>query len=342
MTRKEFSDSKNRQTAGAILAQPGENPLTGGAPRDDTLFVVWAEGPCNAKFNNSPHPSFLRNHFPPVPFRQLARDMTQASSSPTDPLALVGRHCLFILEEMGRIALFLAHAFAKMFALPLRAGEVLQQVHFIGLKSLFIVSLTALFTGMVLGLQGYYTLVKFGGEAALGTVVALSVIRELGPVLTALMVTGRAGSSMAAEIGIMRISEQIDALDTMDIDPVHFLASPRLAASIISFPLLTAIFDVVGIIGGYLTGVVLLGVNSGIYLGRMEAAVGMEDVSGGFIKAATFGIIVATVCCYQGYMTHTRREGFGARGVSYSTTTAVVMSAVLIFAFDYVLTSVLL
>ncbi|MCX8036384.1 MAG: MlaE family lipid ABC transporter permease subunit, partial [Candidatus Sumerlaeia bacterium] len=244
--------------------------------------------------------------------------MTQAPSIRTAPLAFVGHHCLFIVGEMGRIALFFAHAFVKMFAWPLRAGEVLQQVHFIGLKSLFIICLTALFTGMVLGLQGYYTLVKFGGEAGLGTAVALSVIRELGPVLTALMVTGRAGSSMAAEIGIMRISEQIDALDTMDIDPVHFLASPRLAASIISFPLLTAIFDVVGIIGGYLTGVVLLGVNSGIYLGRMEAAVVMEDVSGGFIKAVTFGIIVATICCYQGYMTHTRREGFGARGVSYS------------------------
>jgi phospholipid/cholesterol/gamma-HCH transport system permease protein len=258
------------------------------------------------------------------------------------PPAVVGRYTLHLLCEMGRIALFFGAGALRMLVPPVRPRRLLAQIHFIGTKSLFIVSLTALFTGMVLGLQGYYTLVKVGSESVLGLMVALSLIRELGPVLTALMITGRAGSSMAAEIGIMRISEQIDALDTMDIEPVRFLVSPRMAASLVSFPILTAVFDVVGIIGGYLTGVLLLGINSGTYIGRMEAGVQMEDITGGFIKSIVFALIVATICCYQGYSTHRREAGFGARGVSFATTTAVVMSSVLILAVDYVLTSFLM
>ena len=261
--------------------------------------------------------------------------------SPLCP-AFYGRAFLHILGEMGRMSLFFASAFVKMFTPSPGLGRTLEQVHFIGTKSLFVVGLTGLFTGMVLGIQLYYTLTKFGSETVLGLAVALSLIRELGPVLTALMITGRAGSSMAAELGIMRISEQIDALDTMDIDPIRFLVSPRLAASIICFPLLTAVFDVLGIIGGYLTGVILLGTNAGTYLWRMEAGVAAKDIYGGFTKSLVFAIIVCIVCCYQGYMTHRNREGFGARGVSLSTTTAVVMSSVLILVFDYVLTSFLL
>jgi phospholipid/cholesterol/gamma-HCH transport system permease protein len=260
----------------------------------------------------------------------------------TSPIASIGRICLGTVREMGKIALFLLHALFKIFIPPLKVLRILQQVHFIGMKSLFVVALTGLFTGMVLGLQGYYTLVRVGSETLVGMVVALSLIRELGPVMTALMVTGRAGSSMAAEIGIMRISEQIDALDTMDIDPIRFLVTPRLAAAIICFPLLTAVFDVVGIIGGYMTGVMLLGINSGTYLSRMEGGVLMQDVTGGFIKSFVFALIVATICCYQGYTTHERKEGFGARGVSLATTAAVVMSSVLILITDYVLTSFLL
>jgi phospholipid/cholesterol/gamma-HCH transport system permease protein len=243
---------------------------------------------------------------------------------------------------MGAFAVFFLSAFFKIFLPPIKWTRILQQVHFIGMKSLFVVGLTGLFTGMVLGLQGYYTLVKYGSETALGSAVALSLIRELGPVLTALMVTGRAGSSMAAEIGIMRISEQIDALDTMDIDPVKFLVSPRLAASIISFPLLTAVFDVIGILGGYATGVLLLGINSGTYVSRMEWAVLMKDVSGGFIKSFVFAMIVAGICCYEGFTTHERTEEFGARGVSWATTAAVVTSSVLVLISDYVLTSFML
>jgi phospholipid/cholesterol/gamma-HCH transport system permease protein len=156
------------------------------------------------------------------------------------------------------------------------------------------------------------------------------------------MVTARAGSAMAAEIGIMRISEQIDALDTMDIHPIRFLVSPRVAAALISFPLLTALCDVIGILGGYLTGSVLLGVNPALYFFRVESSVVMRDVSGGLIKSVVFALIVTTICCYQGYFTHLRAGGFGAKGVGQATTSAVVISCVLILLFDYVLTSLLL
>jgi len=156
------------------------------------------------------------------------------------------------------------------------------------------------------------------------------------------MVIGRAGSAMAAEIGIMRISEQIDALETMNINPVRFLFSPRLAAALISFPMLTALFDVIGIIGGYVTGSFLLGINSGIYFSRVESSVLMEDVSGGFIKSIIFAIVVVTICSSQGYYTHTRSNGFGAKGVSLSTTSAVVISSVLVLLTDYILTSFLI
>ena len=210
------------------------------------------------------------------------------------------------------------------------------------MKSLMVICLTGAFTGMVLGLQGYYTLVKFGSEGLLGAAVALSLIREMGPVLAAIMVIARAGSAIAAEIGIMRISEQIDALETMDIDPIRFLISPRLAAALISFPLLTAIFDVVGIFGGYLTGSLLLGIDEGIYFSRVESSVEMTDINGGFIKSLVFAVVVTGICTFSGFFTHERRDGFGAKGVSLSTTSAVVTSCVLILVTDYILTSFLL
>jgi phospholipid/cholesterol/gamma-HCH transport system permease protein len=156
------------------------------------------------------------------------------------------------------------------------------------------------------------------------------------------MIIGRAGSAMAAEIGIMRISEQIDALETMDINPLRFLISPRIAAALVSFPLLTALFDVIGIFGGYLTGSMLLGVDPGIYLNRVESSVVMKDITGGFYKSLAFAIVVVTICCFQGYYTHTRSEGFGAKGVSLSTTSAVVTSCVLVLIVDYVMTSFLI
>jgi phospholipid/cholesterol/gamma-HCH transport system permease protein len=258
------------------------------------------------------------------------------------PFAYIGRRTIHFTREVGRIALFFSNGMLLIFSYPFQVLKTVQQIYFIGLKSLLVICLTGAFTGMVLGLQGYYTLVQFGSEGLLGAAVALSLIRELGPVLAAIMVIGRAGSSMAAEIGIMRISEQIDALETMDIHPIRFLVSPRIAASIISFPILTAIFDTVGILGGYLTGSLLLGIKPGIYFARVESSVLFSDVTGGFIKSIVFAVVVATICCYKGFYTHRGSEGHGAKGVSLSTTSAVVISCILVLITDYILTTFLM
>jgi phospholipid/cholesterol/gamma-HCH transport system permease protein len=254
----------------------------------------------------------------------------------------LGRLFVSIINELGALTIFSLKAMILVFSYPFQITKTIHQVFFVGVKSILVIIIVAVFTGMVLGLQGYYTLVKFGSEGLLGAAVAMTLIRELGPVLTAIMIIGRAGSSMAAEIGIMRISEQIDCLDTMDIDPVRYLISPRIAAALISFPLLTAIFDVIGIIGGWLTGVVLLNLNTGIYFHRIESSVALHDVTGGFIKAFAFALVVSIMCCYQGYFTHTRPGGFGAKGVSLATTSAVVMSCIIVLAADYALTSFML
>lgn len=259
-----------------------------------------------------------------------------------NPLSAIGRRAISVNLEMGRMVIFLLRGFLHIFSLPFQISKIIHQVYFIGMKSVFVICLTGAFAGMVLGLQGYYTLVKFGSEGLLGAAVALTLIRELGPVLTAIMIVARAGSAMAAEIGIMRISEQIDALETMDINPIRFMISPRIAAGLISFPFLTAIFDVVGIFGGYVTGSLLLGISPGIYLARVESSVVMGDITGGFIKSIVFAIVVITICCFQGFYTHTRAKGYGAEGVSYSTTNAVVFSCVMVLVADYVLTSFLL
>lgn len=258
------------------------------------------------------------------------------------PLVSLGRSSLGFIQRLGDMTLFCGQGVLHIFSFPLQIGKTIKQVYFIGAKSMFVIALVGLFTGMVIGLQGYYTLVKFGSKGLLGAAVALSLIRELGPVLTAIMLIARAGSAMAAEIGVMRISEQIDALDTMDINPIRYLISPKIAAGLISFPLLTAFFDVMGIIGGYITGVMLLDINAGSYFYRIEMAVKMVDVSGGFIKALVFGLMATTICCYEGYTTHRRSQGFGAVGVGMSTTMAVVLSCVIVLVADYILTSFLL
>jgi phospholipid/cholesterol/gamma-HCH transport system permease protein len=267
---------------------------------------------------------------------------TRMTTYPILFLNQLGRSFIRFLHELGVLASFTCKSSILIFQYPFQGAKVIQQTFFIGAKSVSVILLVAVFTGMVLGLQGYHTLVKFGAEGLLGAAVALSLIRELGPVLTAIMIIARAGSSMAAEIGIMRISEQIDALDTMDINPLRFLVSPRIAASLISFPLLTAIFDTVGILGGWFSGVLLLHLNSGAYFYRMQSSLGMEDIAGGFIKAVVFGLVVSVVCCYQGYFTHLRPGGFGAKGVSLATTRGVVLSCVLVLVVDYVLTTFLL
>lgn len=249
----------------------------------------------------------------------------------------LGSLTLSLLQEMGKMLNFILYAFYRILRSPGKPVHIFKQIHFIGARSFFVIFLTASFTGMVLGLQGYYTLAKFGSEGMLGSAVALSLIRELGPVLSALMVTGRAGSAIAAEIGIMRITEQIDALETMALEPFKYLVSPKILAAVISVPLLCAIFDVVGIYGGYVVGVKLLGVNPGAYFHEMEKSVEWKDVYSGIIKSVSFGVIIAWVCCYKGYY-----AGHGAEGVSRATTSAVVMSSVLVLVWDYFLTSVLL
>jgi phospholipid/cholesterol/gamma-HCH transport system permease protein len=224
-----------------------------------------------------------------------------------------------------------------VFIPPLKLHRVIRQVHFIGARSLLVIALTGTFTGMVLALQGYYTLTRFGSEAYLGPAVAISLITELGPVLAALMVTGRAGSALAAEIGIMRITEQIDALEVMALHPIRYLVVPNIVAAVIALPLLAAMFSVIGIYGGYLVGVELLGVNSGTYFGNMQDFVGLVDVLNGLYKSLSFGLLIALLCCFKGYHT-----GYGAEGVSKATTEAVVLSSVTVLVVDYFLNSVLL
>lgn len=248
-----------------------------------------------------------------------------------------GEITIRLLESCGRLLIFFTTGVIHIFILPVQFAKIIDHTWFIGVKSFFVIVLTGIFTGMVLGLQGYYSLVKFGSEAGLGAAVALTLVRELGPVLTAIMVTARAGSAMAAEIGVMRISEQIDALKTMHINPVRFLFTPRLIASVISFPLLTSLFNVIGILGGYLSGSILIGINQYDYMDTVIKNVDMEDINGGFLKSLVFSLIVTTLCCYRGYYTHLY-SGFGARSVSLSTTNAVVQSCIFILISDYIIT----
>lgn len=249
----------------------------------------------------------------------------------------LGSWFLSTLRRMGHMFIFLIHSIYFIFIPPFKINLLLRQIRFFGNKSMLVILLTGSFTGMVLALQLFYILRKFGSEALLGPGIALSLIRELGPVLSALMVTGRAGSALTAEIGMMRISEQIDALTAMALNPIRYLIVPNIVAAIIVFPLLVAIFDIIGIYGGYVVGVEILGISSGTYFSLMEDYVNMEDIMVGLYKSLSFGVIVSWVCCYKGFYT-----GYGAKGVSKSTTEAVVLSSILILVWDYVLGSVLL
>jgi len=251
------------------------------------------------------------------------------------PLDALGRSALSIVDALGRFGTFLIQALAAILTPPFKLRAFADRINFIGYRSLLIILLTGAFTGMVLGLQIYITLSRFGSEAFLGPAVALSLIRELGPVLAALMVTGRAGSALTAEIGIMRITEQIDALTVMALNPMRYLVAPSILAGVVTFPLMTALFDVIGIFGGYLVGVELLGLSQGTYFGEMQTFVDLDDIMLGFWKSISFGIIVTWVCTYKGF-----HVGHGAEGVARGTTQAVVMSSVLILVWDYFFGSV--
>ena len=241
--------------------------------------------------------------------------------------------------RLGRMGIFLGKSFIYLLTSPLKFKLLLKQIDFIGYQSLPIIFLTGAFTGMVLAFQGFLSLSRVGSEAFLGPLVGVALITEMGPVISALMVTGRAGSSITAEIGIMRNSEQIDAMKLMGLNPFRYLVVPNLLAMIICLPLLAAIFDVVGIYGGYLIGGKLLGLSSGTYFGEMAAQVDYKDILNGLFKSLNFGVIIAWVCCFKGYYTGIF-TGQGAKGVSQSTTQAVVMACVLILVWDYFLTSI--
>lgn len=258
-------------------------------------------------------------------------------------IAVLGNYGRYLLVDLGRMGVYLFSALIGIFRRPFRFRELVKQLNFIGTGSVAVIFFTALASGMVLGLQGYYSLNKFGAEGALGSAVSLTLIMELGPILTALMVTGRAGSAVCAEIGIMRISEQIDALECMAIDPFRYLISPKFLAALISVPLLTAMFDIVGIFGGYVSGVLLMGVNPGAFYSGMERSVTNHDINLGVIKSFVFALLLIWICTGRGYFVQSiRGAGFGAESVSRVTTQAVVFSSIAILIFDYLLTAILL
>jgi phospholipid/cholesterol/gamma-HCH transport system permease protein len=249
-------------------------------------------------------------------------------------ITVVGEGVTRYIKEMGRIFLLLLDTIRWSFYPPFRLDLFFQQMEKVGVRSGLVVILTGAFTGMVLALQSFHATRQFGAETLVGVTVALSMFRELGPVLTSFMVTGRAGSAMAAEIGTMKVTEQLDALLAMAVNPIKFLIVPRVLASIVVLPLLTIIADFVGIVGGYFMGVTILGINAGAYVANMERYVKLDDIYHGLIKSAVFGLILSIIGCYKGYST----EG-GAEGVGKATTESVVLAAVLILMANYLLTA---
>ncbi|MDX8408530.1 MAG: MlaE family lipid ABC transporter permease subunit [Mariprofundales bacterium] len=250
---------------------------------------------------------------------------------------LLGRSMLGATARIGDGAMLCSRAFGHLFTPPWQGAQFVLQLYAIGVGSLIIIAITGAFTGMVLALQGYYTLAKFGSESLLGSAVALSIIRELGPVLGALMMTGRAGSSITAEIGIMRVTEQVDALEMMAVNPVRRIILPRIIATLIALPLLIAMFDVVGLFAGYLVGVDLLGVNAGAYVGETIAKVTMHDLVTGWVKSSVFGLLIGCICTFMGFRAVATTEG-----VATATTRAVVVASVSILIADYIITSLFL
>jgi phospholipid/cholesterol/gamma-HCH transport system permease protein len=248
----------------------------------------------------------------------------------------VGTGVLSYIDEAGAGLLLLKNILRGLFKRPFPLRLTLEQMEEVGVRSLPVVAITAIFTGAVLALQTYSGFKRFGAEGMVGTVVALSMTRELGPVLASIMVAGRVGSSMAAELGTMKVTEQIDALITMATDPVHYLVVPRFIAAFIMLPFLVVFADLLGIIGGYIVAVNILGASSTTYINRTLQYLEFTDVSVGIVKAAVFGMIIALVGCHMGFDT----EG-GAEGVGRATTRAVVAASILILIFNYFLTALL-
>jgi phospholipid/cholesterol/gamma-HCH transport system permease protein len=251
-------------------------------------------------------------------------------------LASIGAAALGFMAVTGRIVAFALTALVTGLSPPFYLRVILRQMLEIGYFSLPVVGLTAIFTGMVLALQSYTGFSRFSAESAIATVVVLSVTRELGPVIAGLMVAGRVGAAMAAEIGTMRVTDQIDALTTLSTDPLRYLVMPRLLAGLVTLPLLVVVADVIGVFGGYLVSIYKFGFNPVTYLDRTQQYLEASDVISGLVKAAVFGFIVALMGCYHGY--HSRG---GAQGVGQATTYAVVSASILILVFDYGITQAL-
>jgi phospholipid/cholesterol/gamma-HCH transport system permease protein len=248
----------------------------------------------------------------------------------------LGATILGMIEFTGELAIFAGTGILFIFRPPFYPRLIGRAFMEIGYFSLPVVALTALFTGMVLALQSYTGFSRFGAESAIASVVVLSVTRELGPVLAGLMVAGRAGAAMAAELGTMRVTDQIDALSTLSTEPMGYLVAPRLLAGTIALPLLVLLADILGVLGGFLVSTQKLGFSSGTYLVSTFTNLKTDDVVSGLIKAAVFGFIIALMGCFNGY----RSKG-GAEGVGTATTSAVVSASILILALDYILTQVL-
>lgn len=250
-----------------------------------------------------------------------------------NPLAAIGRLFLSFLVTIGDLSLFTSRALVQGVRGPYYPRMILRQMVDIGYYSLPVVGLTAIFTGMVLALQSHTGFSRFEAESAVATIVVLSMTRELGPVLAGLMVAGRVGASMAAEIGTMRVTEQIDALTTLSTDPFKYLVWPRLIGGFLMLPILVLVADVIGVFGGYIVGIYKLGFSAQEYVKRTLEFLETEDVVSGLVKAAVFGFLVALMGCYQGY-----NSRGGAQGVGAATTKAVVSASILILTANYIVT----
>ena len=249
----------------------------------------------------------------------------------------LGAWTLEQIRHVGRLALFSIQLFKELPAALGRFWLIVQQIHFIGNYSLLIIAVSGLFVGFVLALQGYYILVSYGSEQALGVMVALSLARELGPVVAALLFAGRAGTSLTAEIGLMRAGEQVAAMKMMGVDPVRRVLAPRFWGVLISLPLLSCIFTAVGIFGAWIVGVVMIGVDGGAFWSQMQAGVDVfSDVGNSVIKSVVFAVAVGLISLYQGYNARPTPEG-----VSRATTRTVVISSLMVLGLDFIMTALM-
>ncbi len=249
----------------------------------------------------------------------------------------LGRKVLNSVQRIGRGQIFLFHTIMSLGIIFKEFSLLIKQLHSVGVLSIQIIAVSGLTVGMVLSLQGYNTLVDFGAEQSLGQMVALSLVREMGPVLTALLFAGRAGSALTAEIGLMKVTEQLPAMEIMAVDPYRKVIAPRFLAGFISMPLLAAVFSAIGVFGGYLVGVELLGVDGGAFWSQMQSKVGLEeDIINGVIKSMVFGVVVTWIAVFEGFDAAPTTEG-----VSRATTRTVVNSAFAVLGLDFILTALM-